>query len=155
MTTEAGFRRFLLTASAATFAAAGVELGLVEHWEAWTQWIAFGLVAAGVLAVAWAGRGSRAALRALRVVAFGIAVGSGVGVGLHVRGNMAFAREVAPGLGLGEALWEGLSGGSPLLAPGMLALASGLAAAATWRHPALAGPSETEPPRQGSALRRA
>ncbi|WP_420457060.1 hypothetical protein [Rubrivirga sp.] len=134
---ERQLRRFLLATAAVTYLAAAVELLLVEHYEDVWQLAPFGLIAVGLAAVAWVARapGSQS-VRALWV-AGGLAVaGSVLGVVLHVKGNAAFALEIEPDLGLAAATWEGLSGGNPLLAPGMVALAGVLGAAAGWRHPA-------------------
>lgn len=131
------FRRFLLATASVVYATVVVELWLVGHVEGWRQWIPFVVVAFGLVAVGWlAVRPSRAAVAAVRVVGVVAVVTSAVGVWLHVEGNLAFAREVNAGIGTGEAVWEALSGVNPLLAPGMVALASVLAAAATYRHPA-------------------
>ncbi len=144
-TAERQLRRFLLATAAATYLAAAVELVLVEHYADTAQIIPFVLIVAGLAAVAWAWASpSRRSLAALRGVGALVVFGSLVGIGLHVKGNVAFALEVQPDAGLGEVVWDGLSGGNPLLAPGMVALAGVLAAAATHRHPALG-------PRQGSA----
>lgn len=137
-TVESQFRRFLLATAAATYLAAAVELVLVDHYEDALQFIPFGLIAAGLAAAAWAAASpSRAALRTLQGVGALVVLGSLVGIVLHVKGNVEFAREIQPDLSLSEALWDGLDGGNPFLAPGMIALAGVLAAAASYRHPAL------------------
>ena len=138
MTVEARYRRFLLATALAVYAAAAVELWLVGHVESVYQWVPFGLVAVGGGAAVWvrvaAGRRSIAALRAASVL---VVAGSAWGVALHVLGNLEFEREVHPDAPLAGALWEAARGVSPLLAPGALALAAVLAAAATVQHPAL------------------
>ncbi len=137
-TVESQFRRFLLVTAAATYLAAAIELVLVDHYEDALQFIPFGLIALGLGAVAWAGASpSRPSLRTLQGVAALVVSGSLLGIVLHVKGNVEFAREIQPDAGLVEALWDGLSGGNPFLAPGMIALAAVLAAAAAYRHPAL------------------
>ena len=140
MTAEPWLRRFLLAAAAATHAAAAAELVFVEHYEGPWQVAPFGMIAVGLVAVAWAWAApSRGSLMALRWAGALAVVGSLIGVVQHAAGNLDFAREVSPGAGAGEMAWEALSGGYPLLAPGMIALAGLLAAAATYRHSALAG----------------
>ncbi len=96
------------------------------------------MIAAGLGAIAWVARSpTSASLRALWA-AGGLAVGGSLlGVVLHVKGNAEFALEIEPDLGLVATLWDGLTGGNPFLAPGMIALAGVLAAAAGWRHPSL------------------
>lgn len=133
----AWFRRFLLGAAAAVYASAAVELYLVGHVEGWQQWLPFGVVALGVAAVAWrstsAGSGPTRTVRATAVIAVAT---SALGIGFHLWGNAAFAREVDPSLSLAGAAWESFTGGNPALAPGMVALAGVLSAAATYREPA-------------------
>lgn len=137
---EHQYRRFLLAMAAATYLAAAVELLLVEHYADVWQYIPFGLIAVGLGAVAWAARAPGAAsIRALWISAGVVGLGSLVGVVLHVKGNAEFALEIDPDLGLGSALWEGMTGVSPFLAPGMIALAGVLGAAAGWNHPAVRG----------------
>lgn len=138
---ESQYRRFLLATAAVTYLAAAVELVLVEHYADVLQAVPFVLIAAGLTTVVWAWASpTPRALWALRVVAAVVIVGSVVGVGLHVNGNLAFALEIRPSAELREVLWEGASGGNPLLAPGMVALAAVLAAAAAYRHPNLTTP---------------
>ena len=135
-----GYRRFLLGTAAAIYVGAAVELALVGHYASLSQIAPFVLIALGLGSVAWAhvgGGGAGRALWAVRASSALVVVGSVVGVVLHVLGNLEFEREVHPDAPLAGALWEAARGASPLLAPGALALAGVLAAAATWRHPAL------------------
>lgn len=141
---ENGYRRFLLWTAFAIYAGSGVELALVGHVESVYQWVPFGVLAVGGAAVVGAVTSPSArSLATLRAVALVSVVVSLWGVILHVRGNLAFEREVYPDAPLWGALWEAARGVSPLLAPGTLALAGVLAAAATWRHPAL-GPTDED-----------
>ncbi|WP_412067787.1 hypothetical protein [Rubrivirga sp. IMCC43871] len=135
--TERGLRRFLLAAAAVTYLGGAVELVLVEHWGEWQQWIAFVLIVVGLAAVAWAARApSPRSLGALRWFGLVVGIGAFAGVALHGWGNAAFAREIDPGLSLLGTVAEGATGGNPLFAPGMVALAAALGVAAGWRHPA-------------------
>ena len=141
MTAEAGLRRFLLTASSATYGASAVELALVEHWHGWTQWLPFVMAGAALVAAgAFARSPSSRTVLALRVVSALVVIGSAAGVVLHARGNAGFALEVRPDTAGVDLALEAATGGNPLLAPGMMALAALLAAAATWRL-SLASPS--------------
>ena len=134
----AGYRRFLLGTAAAVYVGAAVELYLVGHYHGWTQVVPFVLIALGLASVLWArARAGRRSLGAVRAASALVVAGSVLGVGLHVKGNLAFEREVHPDAPLAGAVWEAARGASPLLAPGALALAGVLAAAAAWRHPAL------------------
>ena len=141
-----GYRRFLLGTAAAIHVGAALELGLVGHYEGWTQVLPFVLIAINLAALFWASRATRRpgatgagrSLAALRAASALVVVGAAAGVVLHIRGNFAFEREIHPAAPLAVALWEAARGASPLLAPGALAVAGVVAAAATWRHPALA-----------------
>jgi hypothetical protein len=134
MSAEAGLRRFLLIASSVTYGASAVELALVEHWHGWTQWLPFVMAGAGLFAALWLVRDpSSRSVGAVRVVSALVVVGSAAGIVLHARGNALFALEVRPDTAGLEVAIEAATGGNPLLAPGMMALAAALAAAATWR----------------------
>ena len=136
----AQYRRFLFATASVLYVGAAAELALVGHYHGWTQVIPLVLIALALVALLWLRRGGagRRTLGAVRVTSALVVVGSVVGVGLHVKGNLEFEREIHPDAPLMGALWEAAQGASPLLAPGALALAGVLAAAATWRHPALA-----------------
>ena len=59
------------------------------------------------------------------------------GVWEHLDGNMDFQREIRPNVGTWEQLNNAIHGAAPLMAPGILALAAGVALIATYAHPAL------------------
>lgn len=137
---EDQFRAFLLVISPSVFAATVVELILVEHYEGFVQLIPFILCGVGILTVAvLAWRQTRVVLRAGRVILVLIALGSIYGWYEHIAHNIAFELEIRPTATTGDVFWEALSGASPLLAPGILALGAILAYAATYKHPALRG----------------
>lgn len=137
-TLEHGYRRFLLWTALVIYAGSAVELALVGHVESLYQCAPFGVLALGGAAVVWTlVSASARAVVAVRAAAAVSVAASLWGVVLHVQGNLAFEREVYPDAPLWGALWKAARGVSPLLAPGTLALAGILAAAATWRHPAL------------------
>ena len=133
-------RRFLLALSVVLLCGAVAELWFVEHTEDPVQLVPFVLcglgAAAGVVALV---RPGRVALWALRAVMLLVALGSGLGVYLHVESNAALERELNPGMGAGQVWLGALGGANPLLAPGVLAVAALLALAATYQHPSLAG----------------
>ena len=133
------FRRFLLGMAAAVYVAIPPELLMVDHLEEWRQWIPFGVAALGLAAIGWMAMApSRNAVRAIRATAVVAVVASLAGGWLHLVGNLEIEREVNASAGAAAQVWGALSGASPLLAPGMVALAGVLAAAATYRHPAAA-----------------
>lgn len=133
------YRTFLLGLAACIFVGTAIELWLVEHLESFVQVIPLVLCGLGLgsaVAALYAPR--RSVLLALRAVMLGIALGSAYGVYEHVWHNFAFELDIRPGAAVGDVFWQALSGASPLMAPGILALAALLAAAATYAHPALA-----------------
>ena len=136
---EEQLRRFLLVSAVLIFGATAVELWFVEHLESTVQTVPFvlcGLGAGAALLAFWSP--GRAVLLALRGVMVAVALGSVFGWYEHVAHNVAFELEIRPNAGVRDVFWEALRGASPLLAPGILALAAVLALAATYRHPALA-----------------
>lgn len=143
MTSDEVLRRlrlFLLGLSVALLCGAVVELLMVEHTEDPPQLIPFVLCASGAAAaVAAMARPRRATMWVLRVASALLVLGSLLGVYLHLNGNMELQRELSPNAAPGAIIWGALSGGNPLLAPGVLAIAALLALAATYQHPALGG----------------
>jgi len=128
-------RRFLLVLSVLLSCGAITELWLVGHTEDPIQWLAFVLAGLGAIAalVALILPG-RATVRLLRVCMAVVVLGSLFGIYEHITGNIAFEREIHPDMSTGEAVWKGLQGANPLLAPGILAIAALLALSATYRH---------------------
>jgi hypothetical protein len=115
-----------------------VELLLLGHFKTATQLIPFVLCALGLSAIGWAlARPSRASLLFLRASGALIALGSLFGAYEHITENIAFQLETKPASTTFELLKVAVSGANPLLAPGVLAFAALLAAAATYYHPAL------------------
>ena len=127
-------RRFLLGLSVLLFCGAIIELWLVGHTEDPIQWLAFGLAGLGAIA-ALVGLffHARAGVRFLRICMAVVVLGSLFGIYEHVTGNIAFEQEVHPDISTGRAVWKGLQGANPLLAPGILAIAALLALSATYR----------------------
>jgi fatty acid desaturase len=128
-------RRFLLVLSALLFCGAITELWLVGHTEDKIQWLAFALAGLGAIAalvmLIFPGR---ATLHFLRICMAVVVLGSLFGIYEHVTGNIAFEREMHPDMPSGQAVWKGLQGANPLLAPGILAIAALLALSATYRN---------------------
>jgi hypothetical protein len=128
----AGVRRFLLLTLAAGMAGMGLELLFIGHVEDRLQLVPVLLLAGGLAALAWyAARPGPASARAVQVL-MALFVASGVlGVGLHYRGNQEFEREMYPTITGLELVRKTLTGATPVLAPGSMALLGlvGLAAA--------------------------
>ena len=130
-------RRFLLILSVLLFFGALVELWLVGHTEDLIQWLPFALCVLGSMAVLLVlFRPGRATVNVLRVCMVLIALGTLLGIYLHVEGNVLFAQEIQPDSPTTELVLKGLGGANPLLAPGILAVAATVAVAATYRYPA-------------------
>lgn len=131
-------RIFLLLLAAGLSAGAIVELWAANHTEEPLQWVPFFLCGLSLVAIVAALlRPQRGVLLALRSVMILMIAGSLLGIYEHVAGNVAFAQEIRPGTPTGDLLLEGLTGGNPFLAPGMLAVGALIALAATYGHPAL------------------
>ena len=123
-----------------------IELALLKHAESFTQWIPHISLLAGLILTAVAylrpGPGTLRMFQAMMVIYVLVGV---LGVYLHLRGNVEFALERDPTLSGLRLLWKALRGATPALAPGALAQLGLLGFLYTYRHPALAGNSTTEP----------
>lgn len=126
-------RTFLHGLTAALLLGTIAELILVGHAETLVQIIPFVLCGLGLLALAavWV-RPSRGTVLLLRITMAAVALGSLVGMVEHVEGNLEFGRETQPNAGTTQLLVAALTGGNPLLAPGVLAVTAALAVAATY-----------------------
>jgi hypothetical protein len=132
------FRRLLLILSACLCVGTIVELRLRDHIKEPPQLIPFGLCAAGLIVIlAVLIRPDRNTIRALRVLMAFLVIGSVLGVYFHLQNNFELELEMRPGASPGDVVMQALTGASPLLAPGILALAAVLAIAGTYYHPAL------------------
>ncbi|HBY99071.1 MAG: hypothetical protein M5U01_22290 [Ardenticatenaceae bacterium] len=135
---ERRLRRFLLVMAGLMCAGTVVELWLAGHMESPIQFVPFILCGLGLTAIlAVLCRPQRRTLLGLRGVVALLVVGSLVGIYEHGEQNLAFELEIRPNATAREVLPEALRGASPLLAPGILALAGVLALGATYSHPAL------------------
>jgi len=134
------FRTFLLAMAAFLFAGTVVELIFQEHTGEPLQLIPFILCGLGVLAtIVVLLRPTRGTLNALRGSMLLAILGSAVGLFLHLSANLGFAQEIQPNATTAQLISETLHGASPILAPGMLAVAALLALAATYYHPEFGG----------------
>jgi energy-converting hydrogenase Eha subunit C len=116
-------RRLLLVALLAGVTGTAAELVLLGHTEGWQQIIPIALLALAFLAVAWHRvRPGRAAQSAMRVVMWLCVISGGVGVVLHYQGNAAFELEMYPEMRGVELFQETMTGATPVLAPGTMAL---------------------------------
>ena len=128
-------RKFLLMLAILLFAGAVVELWLVGHTEDWLQWIPFVLAIVGIVVVLMLlARPGETAIKVMRIWMALVVLGTLFGVYQHIAGNIAFEREVDPNATTSQLAWQGVGGGNPLLAPGILAIAALLSVAATYRY---------------------
>ncbi len=134
----ARLRRFLLGLSGFLLLGTLGELIAIQHTQEPLQLVPFVLCGLGLVAVAAAlARPGRQTLMALRLLMIPLALGSLLGVWEHVQSNIAFYQEVHASATTAQLIGAAVGGRNPLLAPGMLALAAALAAAATYYHPVL------------------
>jgi hypothetical protein len=119
----AAVRRFLLLSLIVGILGMGLELLFIGHVEDRWQLVPIVLLPAGFIAVAWhAQRPSRASAGGVRLL-MTLFVASGLlGVGLHYRGNHEFEREMYPTMAGMKLVQETLTGATPVLAPGSMAL---------------------------------
>lgn len=122
-----------------------IELALLRHAESFSQWIPHVTLLIGLLSIiAVYVRPNRETLRAFQAVMSIFLVIGALGIILHFRGNVEFARERYPTLGGTMLIWKALRGATPALAPGALAQLGLLGLIFTYRHPLLAGPGAHE-----------
>ena len=81
-------------------------------------------------------------MRVMQVVMVLNVLGSALGIYEHIENNLGFELEIRPNAAVVDVFIEALHGASPLLAPGILALAGLLALAATYYHPGFANPGD-------------
>ena len=119
------------------FGVTAVEMVLISHFETWIQWIptvacVLGLIAIGLI------RYRPATTAIARVLLALIAISALVGSYQHLTANLALELEVRPGSTVGDVWLDAIQGGVPVLASGILFLASALAWGATlWRDDAI------------------
>ena len=132
-TLESRLRRALRLAAAAVFVVTPLELILTEHTGSAIQYLPFAACAVGLVAL-WA-VGQVGSLRRTGQALLALVAGvSALGCWEHIEHNYAFVSEIRPNAETGEVVFEALFGASPLLAPGILALAAALAWASGLRH---------------------
>ncbi len=136
-------RRILLGIAAFGVLGTLVELVLIGHNQDAVQWLPFGLLGATGIGLVWVARASSPrALRAFRVLMAVVTLSSLLGLYFHLRGNIAFELETDPALAGFALLLKSVQGGTPVLAPGILAQVGLLGLAFTYRHPNLVAARE-------------
>jgi hypothetical protein len=133
-------RRFLFGLAALLCLGTLTELWFTKQHHAQTpiQLVPFGLCALGLCAslVAWI-RPRPLTLRGLRACMVLLLGGSVLGIYEHIASNLEYLLEIHVTATARDVFMEALSGASPLLAPGVLAVAAVVALAASYHHPAL------------------
>jgi hypothetical protein len=115
-----------------------VELALIEHVDDALQWIPLVALGAGLVVVAaLLVRPTRGWVRALQALSLAFLVAGGLGIYLHLDGNIEWEREDDPAASTADVVVRALAGTIPLLAPGALAQLGLIGLVVAYRHPAL------------------
>ena len=127
------FRVFLFLLAGFLFTGTIVELLTLEHDESAMQLVPYALCLLSIVAlvVVWRWR-STVVLWAFRGFMLSVMAGSLLGVFEHIDGNMEFVQELDPSASRWTLLREGLTGGAPMMAPGILAIGAVVSIAATY-----------------------
>jgi hypothetical protein len=117
-------RQVLLAALVAGMAGTTAELLLIGHFESLSQRAPLALLASGLVAALWhAARPRRATVLALQALMAAFLLAGAIGIGLHYAGM--------------ELVQNTLTGATPVLAPGSMALLGLVGLAHAYRHPSL------------------
>lgn len=136
--TLARIRWLLLGTLAFGIAGMTTELLLLGHVESAWQWIPVAVLGVSAVILAWhAVAPSRGTVRALQATMVLFIVTGGIGVGLHFDGNVEFELEMYPSMGGVELISKTLTGATPVLAPGTMAMLGLVGLALVYRHPAI------------------
>jgi len=136
--TESRLRLWLMLLAAAVFPGTIVELILERHYDKLLQYVPFVLCIAAFLTLAIViVKATPATIWAMRSVMLTMFPVTLFGIWQHFDGNMDFQRDIRPNADYWTQVDFAIHGAAPLLAPGILALAAGVALIATYRHPAL------------------
>jgi hypothetical protein len=116
-------RRFLLLTLMVGIVGMNLELLFIGHVEDRLQLSPVVLLTVGAMALAWHSmRPSRTSARGVQLLMVLFVASGVVGIGLHYRGNREFEREMYPTMAGMELVRQTLSGATPVLAPGSMAL---------------------------------
>ena len=118
-----GLRRLLLGTFAVGVLGTSAELLLLGHFDGWQQIIPLPLLAISVVAlIIQLRRPTSAARAAFQALMWFFLISAPVGVGLHFQGNVEFEREMYPDMAGFELIKKTMTGATPVLAPGTMAL---------------------------------
>jgi len=149
-------RAFLLATLAVGIIGMGVELLLIGHAESVQQLIPLVLLALGVVTLGvHAAMPRPVTVRALQAVMTLFVVSGVSGVWLHYRGNVEFELEMYPSMEGIELVQKTLTGATPVLAPGSMALLGLIGLTHSYKHPCIHGGAWAPTPwrRRPDALR--
>jgi hypothetical protein len=120
-----------------------VELLLLGHFDGWKQLIPLFLLGIAIVVLIWhaANRGA-APIRALQVLMLLFVASGAFGVLLHYRGNVEFEHEMYPATAGFQLFKKAITGATPALAPGSMALLGLVGLAYTIGHPRTASALE-------------
>jgi hypothetical protein len=131
-------RKILLWGLVAGSTGTLLELLLIGHDEMATQFAPLVLLVLGVLVGAATLIAPRTAIiRTLQVLMVSFVASGVIGIVLHYQGNEAFELEMSPSRAGLSLVTKTLTGATPVLAPGSMALLGLVGLAFTHRHPAL------------------
>jgi hypothetical protein len=123
------------------------ELLLIGHTDGWYQLIPVVLLTAMAVAMAWRlARPRRLTAWVVRLLMLSSVASGLAGVILHYRGNEAFELEMYPTLSGAALVFETITGATPVLAPGSMALLGLVGLAATYRDKTRPGAAEFSAP---------
>jgi len=133
-------RTFLLATLALGLVGTGAELLLIGHFESLQQRIPLVLLACALATTGWHAAAPRpSTVRTLQVVMTLCVLSGVVGVGLHFQGNVEFELEMYPSMQGMELVEKTLTGATPVLAPGSIALLGLIGLTHSYRHPCIHG----------------
>jgi hypothetical protein len=116
-------RRLLFWTLIAGIVGTGAELLLLGHYESLTQIAPLALIGLSLPVLVWYRlQSGSAGLRIVQGVMLLFLVAGCAGVGLHYLGNHEFELEMYPSLVGAELVRKTLTGATPVLAPGSMAL---------------------------------
>jgi hypothetical protein len=142
----ASIRRFLLGVLIFGVAGMSVELVLIGHVKGALELIPILLLVVGLLTFGWhVARPRAATVRSVQVLMVLFVLSGVVGVMLHFRGNTEFELEMHPTENGLTLIRRALTGATPVLAPGAMALLGLIGLGHTYDHPQLhGGPERTQ-----------
>ena len=116
-------RRLLLLALVTGLAGTSAELLLLGHVDGWEQWIPIVLLAGSMVVLIVQVRTPTPTTNAILLGTMWVFLLSGpIGVALHYQGNVEFELEMYPDMQGFELIRKTMTGATPVLAPGTMAL---------------------------------